>query len=84
MAALHPVTQTVLILIGLYMLTASDLIVTSLQLKKATEDNAIEEQTKFKKSLNEKINLNFFYISIILLYFIVNFTIFMIGHHIRN
>ncbi|MGL4760368.1 MAG: hypothetical protein ACRC6T_10900 [Sarcina sp.] len=80
MPSLNPVTQTVLVIIALLILAFTDLITTNIEFLRAKNDNDVENQTKLKNNLGEKMQYTFFGISIVLIYYVINFGIFLIGH----
>ena len=80
MPSLNPVTQTVLVIIALLILAFTDLIVTNIEFSRAKNDNDVENQTKLKNNLGEKMQYTFIGISVVLIYYIINFGIFLIGH----
>ncbi|MGL4655273.1 MAG: hypothetical protein ACRCWM_05220 [Sarcina sp.] len=84
MPSLNPVTQTVLIIIALLILAFADLITTNIEFSKAKDEKDTENETRLKGSLGEKMQYTFFGISLVLIYYIINFAIFLIGHFHRN
>lgn len=84
MPSLNPITQTVLAIIAIAVLAFADLICTNLEIGRATEDNNAEIKTKLSKSLAEKIDFTFLGITLVLIYYVVNFGIFIVGHIVRT
>ena len=84
MPLLNPITQTVLVIIALLILAFTYLIVTNIEFARAKEDKDIEREKRLKTRLDETMQITFFGISIVLVYTLINFGIFLIGHFYRN
>lgn len=84
MPSLNPITQTVLTLFAIAILAFADLICTNLEANKASEESNMESETKLLKSLTEKIDFTFLGITLVLIYYVVNFGIFIVGHIVRT
>ena len=84
MPSLNPVTQTVLVIIALLILAFADLITTNIEFSRARDDNDVENQDRLKSNLGEKMQYTFLGISVVLIYYVLNFGIFIIGHLHRN
>lgn len=84
MPSLNPITQTILVIIALLILAFTYLIVTNIEFAKAKEEKNIEREKKLKTRLDETMQITFLGISFVLLYYLFNFGIFLIGHFYRN
>ena len=84
MPSLNPVTQTVLVIIALLILAFTYLIVTNIEFARAREDKDIEREKRLKTRLDETMQITFFGISIVLVYTLISFGIFLIGHFYRT
>lgn len=84
MPSLDPVSQTVLVIIALLILAFADLITTNIEFSRAKDEKDTENETRLKNNLVEKMQYTFFGISVVLIYYVVNFGIFLIGHFQRN
>ena len=84
MPSLNPVTQTVLVIIALLILAFTYLIVTNIEFARAREDKDIEREKRLKTRLYETMQITFFGISIVLVYTLISFGIFLIGHFYRT
>ncbi|WP_297439516.1 hypothetical protein [uncultured Clostridium sp.] len=84
MPSLNPISQTVLIIIGAFILLSADLITTTVEISRSEEDPDKEKKARLKNLLSEKMNFAFIGVSVVLVYYIINFAIFLLGHFHRN
>lgn len=84
MPSLNPVTQTVLIIIAVFILIAADLIVNNMALSEAKQNSDKDNSSRLKSMLSEKLSFTFIGISLVLIYYVINFVIFLLGHFYRN
>lgn len=84
MPSLNPVSQTVLVILALLILAFADLITTNIEFSRAKDEKDTETEKKLKNNLVEKMQYTFFGISVVLIYYVINFGIFLIGHFQRN
>ena len=84
MPSLNPISQTVLIIIGAFILLSADLITTTVEISRSEEDPDKEKKARLKNLLSEKMNFAFIGVSVVLVYYIINFVIFLLGHFHRN
>ncbi|MGL4453482.1 MAG: hypothetical protein ACRCTZ_20160 [Sarcina sp.] len=84
MSSLNPVSQTVLVIIALLILAFTDLITTNIEFARAKDEKDAEKENKLKNNLIEKMQYTFFGISAVLVYYVINFGIFLIGHFQRH
>ena len=75
--------QTVLIIIGAFIIMSADLITTTVQISRSKEDTDKENTAKLKSILSEKMNFALIGVSVVLIYYVINFAIFLLGHFHR-